>query len=343
MFEANTLREALPRLKESLPPGWRVTRELLEPASGPDAFVDITGPDGKTARLAVEVKNRFVPRLAPQIREQLARFAPAAGFLVAPFLSVTARDSLQANGLNYLDLVGNCRLVLSSPGLFVQTVGASKDPSPPEATRRSLKGAKAGRVVRALCDFPLPLSISALATFAQVDVSYASRLVEWLNGEAALERRPRGAVEAVDRPNLIRRWAQDYDVLKTNASRAYLEPRGLDHLVRRLTGSNLVPRYAVTGSLAANRVAPTAPARLGMLYVDDFAEAASVLQLKTTSSGANVMLLLPFDEVVFKRTIINNNMILVASSQLAVDLMTSPGRAPAEAEAVLNTLQAPLA
>jgi hypothetical protein len=344
MFEANTLQEALSKLRQSLPAGWSVTRELLEPAAGLDAFVDVTGPDGRTARLAVEAKNRFVPRMATQVREQLARFARCPGLVVAPFFSVAARELLQANGLNYLDLSGNCRLVLASPGLFVQTVGASKDPSPSEATRRSLRGAKAGRVVRALCDFPLPLSISALATSAEVDVSYASRLVEWLAGEAVLERKPRRAVEAVDRPSLVRRWAQDYDVIKTNASRAYLDPRGLEHVTRRLTQRDGVSlRYAVTGSLAANRLAPTAPARLGMIYVDDFAEAASALQLTSTTSGANVMLLVPFDEVVFKRTIINNNITLVASSQLAVDLLTSPGRSPAEAEAVLDTLQGPVA
>ena len=54
------------------------------------------------------------------------------------------------------------------------------DPSPGDAPGRSLRGPKAGRIVRALCDFPTPLSISDLAAKAGVDVSYASRMVEWL-------------------------------------------------------------------------------------------------------------------------------------------------------------------
>ena len=47
--------------------------------------------------------------------------------------------------------------------------------------------------------------------------------MEWLSREAVLERRPRGPVQSVDRPALIRRWAQDYEVLTSNDARSYLE------------------------------------------------------------------------------------------------------------------------
>ena len=47
------------------------------------------------------------------------------------------------------------------------------------------------------------------------------------------------------------------------------------------------------------------------------------------------MLLAPFDDVVFERTTKRDGLTLVALSQLAVDLLTSPGRGPSEAEAIL--------
>jgi hypothetical protein len=179
-----------------------------------------------------------------------------------------------------------------------------------------------------------------LAANAKVDISYASRLVEWLSREALLERRPRGAVESVDRVRLIRRWARDYEVLISNDARAYLDPRGVDNLVGNLSEGAIRGTYALTGSIAANRIAPIAPARLAMLYVDDVEAAAASLKVRPAEAGANVMLLAPFDGVVFERTWKDRGLTIVAVSQVAVDLMTSPGRAPSEAEMILERLAA---
>jgi hypothetical protein len=208
------------------------------------------------------------------------------------------------------------------------------DPSPGDAPGRSLRGPKAGRIVRALCDFPTPLSISHLALKAGVDVSYASRLVEWLAREAVLTRAPRGPVQTVQQAQLIRRWAQDYAVLESNDARSFLDPRGLDNFVKALRESRW--RYAVTGSLAAARIAPVAPSRLAMVYVDDPERAAGSLKLRPADTGANIMLLSPFDSVVFDRTWKDDSTTFVTPSQAAVDLLTSPGRSPAEGEAILE-------
>jgi hypothetical protein len=177
-----------------------------------------------------------------------------------------------------------------------------------------------------------------LAAKAKVDISYASRLVEWLSREAVLERRHRGPVQSVDRAALIRRWSQDYEVLTSNDARGYLDPRGLDNLIRGLSHGAIRGKYALTGSIAANRIAPIAPPRLAMLYVDNVGSAATALKIRPTETAANVMLLAPFDAVVFERTWKNADLTLVAASQAAVDLLTSPGRAPSEAEAILKQL-----
>jgi hypothetical protein len=214
----------------------------------------------------------------------------------------------------------------------------AQDPSPKRQPGRSLRGAKAARIVRALCDFPPPLPISDLAARAKVDISYASRLVEWLSREALVERRPRGPVQSVNRAALIRRWAQDYAVLTSNDARGHLDPRGLDNLTRGLSEGAIRGRYALTGSIAANRIAPIAPPRLAMLYVENVESAGAALKLRPAETGANVMLLSPFDDVVFERSWKDGGLTFVAASQAAVDLLTSPGRAPSEAEAILERL-----
>jgi hypothetical protein len=75
-----------------------------------------------------------------------------------------------------------------------------------------------------------------------------------------------------------------------------------------------------------------------MLYVDHVESMAVALNLRPTETGANVMLLAPFDDVVFERTWKDGGLTFVAASQAAVDLLTSPGRAPSEAEAIFERL-----
>ena len=340
MNEATLVQEASRVLAARLPAGWkqRVKRLESRPQGRPDAILDVTGPDGAKVRLSVEAKMGLVPRAIADLKARLDGYSSDPGLVISPFLSPSTRERLRAENLNFLDLTGNVRLVLTRPGLYVETQGAEQDPSPKRQPGRSLRGAKAARIVRALCDFPPPLPISDLAAQAKVDISYASRLVEWLSREALVERRPRGPVQSVDRAALIRRWAQDYEVLANNDARGYLDPRGLDNLTRGLSEGAIRGRYALTGSIAANRIAPIAPARLAMLYVDNVESMAAALNLRPTETGANVMLLAPFDDVVFERTWKDGGLIFVAASQAAVDLLTSPGRAPSEAEAILELL-----
>jgi len=340
MNEATLVQEASRVLGARLPAGWkqRVKRLESRPQGRPDAILDVTGPDGAKVRLSVEARMGLVPRAVADLKARLDGYSSDPGLVISPFLSGSTRERLRAENLNFLDLTGNVRLVLARPGLYVETQGAEQDPSPKRLPGRSLRGPKAARIVRALCDFPLPLPISDVAAQAKVDISYASRLVEWLSREALVERRPRGPVQSVDRAALIRRWAQDYEVLRSNDARGYLDPRGLANLTRGLSGGAIRGRYALTGSIAANRIAPIAPARLAMLYVDNAESMAAALNLRPTETGANVMLLAPFDDVVFERTWKDVGLTFVAASQAAVDLLTSPGRAPSEAEAILEGL-----
>ena len=119
---------------------------------------------------------------------------------------------------------------------------------------------------------------------------------------------------------------------------AYVDPRGIPALLSNLGG---LKRYAVTGSLAVPD--SVAPARLGMIYVDDVADAADFLKLVPTTFGANVWLLEPYDTVVFERiqkmVIGKNSVFCVAISQVIADLLTSPGRGSLEAEAMIDSLK----
>src|SRR3954468_6827223 len=204
MNDATLVQEASRVLAARLPAGSKqlVTRLESRPQGRPDAILDVTGPDGVKVRVLVEAKTRLVPRAVADLKTRLDDYSSDPGLVVSPFLTRSTRERLRAENLNFLDLTGNVRLVLVRPGLYVETQGAEQNPPPKRQPSRSLRGAKAGRIVRALCDFPPPLPISDLAAQSKVDISYASRLVEWLSREALVERRPRGPVQSIDRAAL---------------------------------------------------------------------------------------------------------------------------------------------
>ena len=192
MNAATLIQGASRALAARLPAGWKQRLTRVEPGSKgrPDGVLEVTGPDGAKARMSVEAKSGLVPRAVADFKTRLNDSDPC--LVVSPFLTRSTRERLRAENLNFLDLTGNIRLVLARPGLYIETQGAEQDPSPKRQPGRSLRGRKAARIARALCDFPPPFPISDLAAQAKVDISYASRMVEWLSREALLERRPRG-------------------------------------------------------------------------------------------------------------------------------------------------------
>jgi hypothetical protein len=290
-----------------------------------------------SGRVRVAAKSRVEPRdvdyLAAAWRPTLDR--PV--LIAAPHLSPRTQERLRDRGFAYADLTGNVRLELAEPGLFIETTGARENPGPGTRDRKSLKGPKAGRLVRALCDFRPPVGLRELAKRAGVDPGYASRVIAFLDREALVSRTMRGSLTAVDWRALLTRWSQEYSPFGRQGATMYLAARGIPAVTERL--KVLKVRYSVTGSWAAAQVAPVAPPRLLALYVDRPRDVEEMLGLRPAEAGANVALLTPLDDVVFARSSVTKDVTIAALSQVAVDLMTSPGRGPNEAEALMDWMQ----
>jgi hypothetical protein len=345
MGNTGLLNRALRLLRERLPPRW-VVEDHQEPR-GPrrgerlDALLDVFGPDGRKGTFVVEAKSQVAAAEAARIAARLdltARDIKAAGtLLVTGYLTPLARERLAASGVSYLDLTGNARIVLDRPAMFIESRGADRDPAPRGREVRSLKGGSAARVVRALCDWTPPLGVRELARRTEVNAGYTTRVLSLLENEALITRDASGGIASVEWRNLLRRWTQDYAVTRTNRTMAYLEPRSVDALLRRL--GEYKGTWALTGSRAIPRAAATAPRRTISCYVESAEQAAEDLGLRSVEAGANVILLEPFDAVVGARTRSESGLTCVAVSQCAADVMTGTGREPSEAEAFLAWMQ----
>lgn len=346
-ISGNTLKKAiLSLLQQRLPPGWKADEKDLLAQNGPKpdyCIVKCSGPHGEQTRIVIAAKASLEPKDAAAMAEKLRAYAENLGpetipLAAAPFLSLSTRQRLKELDMPYADPTGNVRIVASQPALFIETQGAQRNPYRQERPARSLKGAKAGRIVRALCDTMPPFAVRKLASAAGIDPGYVSRVLSLLETEDLIQREPRGPVTMVRWRKLIERWSRDYSFLGSNRVVSYLEPRVLSDLSPRLASAG--QRAAITGSAAAAAVAPIAPTRLLAAYVDSPEEVARRLGLRPAESGANVLLAEPYDGVVFERMQQRGGTPFAALSQTAVDLLTGPGRSPSEAQVLLDWMEA---
>jgi len=348
--EEDVLRRSLDYVAQRLPSGWgfAVAEQARVGSFCVDAVVELRAPDGDRVLLLVEAKRALATRdvtnaleQLERAREKLDRPAEAVLMLVARYLPASTRARIEQRGAAYADATGNLRVVLDRPALFLRDTGAARDPwRGPGRPRGSLKGPPAARVVRALVDFTPPFTVPELVQRSGASTGATYRVVELLEREALIERRPRGQITTVDWRALLERWSANYGFQQSNTVVSCLQPRGLSALAEGLRASPGL-RYVLTGSLAAERFAPYAPSRLAAIYVDRFDEAADRLDLREVDSAANVLLATgDYYDAVYERSQDIDGLRIAAPSQIAVDLLTAPGRGPAEAQALLDWMGA---
>ncbi len=316
-----------------------------------DAVLEIRDPDGVSSDIIVEAKAKPVePRLAAGVASQLKGLsllghdeagrpgAIPATMLVSTYLSPLTRKRLAEAGISYADSTGNLRLTVDRPAVFIESQGADKNPVREERPLRSLKGGRAARVVRGMLDYRAPFGTRELAAETACSPAMVSRVSSLLEPDGIVTKEgPRGRIISVDWEALASRWAMDYDFAPPKVSATWLEPRGAWALLDRLRDASF--RYAVTGSFAVNRLAPITEPRLVALFADDPETAARSLGLRPADTGGNVLIVRPFDPVVFERAEYDNDITYARVTQVLMDLMTGPGRGPAEAEALLEWMR----
>ena len=339
---------ALDALRSCLPDPWasRVETKVRRDDVVLDAVVTLEAPDGSSTRLVVEAKRlvavRDVPDQLTKLRSLIDRagLTEAVPMLVARYLPPSTRDRLEREGAAYADATGNLRVVVDRPALFIRDVGEDRDPwRGPGRPRGTLKGAPAGRVVRALVDFAPPYTVPELVQRAGASTGATYRVVEYLEQEDLLQRTPRGPITRVAWRRLVERWSEDYGFQRSDIVQSLLFPRGVEAIPEALR-TLAEDSYVLTGSLAAQAYEPYAPPRLAMLYVTDSTEVADHLELRAVERGANVVLAANRDEVAFVRAEVIDGVVTAAPSQVAVDLLTGPGRSPSEGRTLLDWMEA---
>jgi hypothetical protein len=158
----NVERQAAEEMKAflaGLPNLTRIHVERHGVTGKPDDGIDLVADGqlaGKPIHRIVEVKSNGQPRMVRSAAEQLHRYmrnhaAHAVPVVMAPYFSKQARDVCRAEGVGYLDFMGNP--LIGSGTIYVER----EVPGQPEPERRALRSLympKSARVLRRLLRAP---------------------------------------------------------------------------------------------------------------------------------------------------------------------------------------------
>lgn len=314
-----------------------------------DGILQIENLAKERARFAIEVKRSFEVRDLSQMVKQLeeARIKIEKSLepmIVARYISKSAQDWLRTNQVSYADSTGNFMLISPSTSTFLMSdSGAKSDPwRGAGRPRNTLKGDSAARVVRAILDKRPPFSIPQIISLAETSSGVTYRVIDYLERENLLstekkviDGKTKRIVIRVDWQKILTTWSNDYSYQKDNSVQNYIEPRGIEEVLRKLKKVN-PDEYVITGSVAANRLAPYAPSKQINLYARYPSELDKILGLRPVQTGANVQIASTSLDVVYERTTKLNGLSYACPSQVAVDLLSGSGRNPSEGEALME-------
>lgn len=323
------IAQATERLRPLLPSGWQVN---VRRSSGGDRL-RLVSPTGETTELAVWAQKDITPRGADELSDP-----PMPGVVVARWLSPRTREILRGRRIGAIDLTGNVELALDSPTVLIRTEGAQRDPNPKPTQAPTLRGPGAWALLRTVAEVEPPFGVRELAEATELDPGYVSRILRVLEEEMLISRTPRGPVTDVDWEGVLRRLITTYSLLGASASTTWVAAGGPDGFLDDISEVKR-PQWAITGSFGAVRLAPVAAPALAVVFTRDPDPLVRAGRLLPADRGANVILVEPYEPMVFKRTWAADGSPYVSVAQLAVDCLTGPGRMPSEGDALLEWMR----
>ena len=322
-------------------PFWKIV-SIDRERNGVDFVVNLA-LNNKKQTLIVEFKNNGQPRMAREAVNQLIRYRDsypnAYSVFMAPYISPQAAEICLKDGIGYIDYAGNC--YLSFGQVYIEQTGRPN----PFKTRRnltSLYSPKASRVLRVLMNNPGRIwKTQDLANEARVSLGQVANVKKLLLDREWITQQD--GFSLTEPWKILEEWSNAYTYRKNQVSNFYSLKSVSDieaDLARVCSEKGI--EYALTGFSGAARFAPAVRYNRAMAYVYNMPEdVVSLLDLKEVESGANVMLLEPYDEGVFYGTQVIDDIRIVSPLQIYLDLKGYKGRGEEAAEVLLRDVIKP--
>ncbi len=313
--------------------------------SGTDLCATLALPGGVCQKLVVQAKTSGQPRSVReacfQLQNHLEEQPDAYGVVLAPYITPVSAEICRHAGFGYVDLAGNCRL--STGAIYIERRG-QPNPFIRKAQIYNLYKPVASRVLRVLLHHPpTPWKLKELAKEASVSLGHAHNVKqalldrEWIAGESK-------TITLTQPEAVLAEWAGRYNFRNNEVLEYYCaeEAPAIEKVLAEMAGAS-EPKIAMTGFSAAARMAPVVKHQRVTAYVSgNLQEILKKLNLKKVTSGANVMLLKPYDAGVFYGLQRVAGLPIVSPVQAYLDLKGYRGRGEEAADELLEKVLRPL-
>lgn len=305
-----------------------------------DLKIDVKTKTGKKFSILAEMRSPGQPRYIRAAVSQLTDFIGIQknvyGIIGAPFLSEESKQICRDAGFGFIDLAGNCYVHYNT--IHIQIEGKPNL----DSINRPLKtifSPKSTRVIRVLlCQLNISWYVKDLAKEANLSLGQVSNLKKRLLEYEWIEETEDGKFHLVNPEALLNNWADKYNY-RMNEIRSFYAMQGpgeIENVLADYLNKNNV-KYAFTLSSGAIRVAPFLRYQKASCYIEHgFDQIARDLGLKEVPTGANVILMEPYDEGIFYGLQEIEGANVVSDIQLYLDLKSSKERTEEAAEFILN-------
>jgi DNA-binding HxlR family transcriptional regulator len=339
------IKEELLRRISDLLPNLKVTditeRERISKRTVPDLILEVkTGNTQKN--LLIEIKSIGEPKVVMnaifqlnKLREELLDTYPV---FTAPFIGERSREICVEEGIGYIDLSGNAYLQFDS--VLIDRISKNSSKIERENTR-NIFSTKATRVLRTLLERPQDRKrIKDIAKTCDMSPSGVYYVLNQLENKGYVARTETKEIRVIEPKRLLLDWGNNWTGEKSPAERYFSFARSVEELMEKITlsATKLRCEYAFTGMAGASLVAPFVRFTDVWLYLlDDSKKLIEDLDLRPVSTGANVVILDPYDKGVFMGEREIRGKKVVSDIQLFLDLYRNPARGKEQAERILDT------
>lgn len=294
---------------------------------------------GNPKYLLIETKTNGQPRYARQAVNQLLIIQKDMkednyGIFMAPFISSEAAQICKMNNIGYADFAGNCYFSFSN--VFIQKEG-NPNPYTKEQNLKSLFNPKSERLIRVLLTGgPKEWKVADIAMAADVSFGLVSRVKKYLADREWIVSETIG-FRLVKPFKLLDAWVEQYHYRK-NDVKEYYSILSVSEIEEKLMAYSTKSgfRAGLTGFSGGARIAPAVRYQRVMAYAENIEKFAEFMELKQVTSGANVLILDPYDEGVFYGSQYVGSDLIVSPIQIYLDLMSVSGRGEEAAEVIME-------
>jgi hypothetical protein len=286
--------------------------------------------DGQERHILVEAKVSAEPRFLRQTIAQLQHYMESLsapyGLILAPSISPRGAKLCEEQGIGYVDLHGNAFIKFA--GIFIKTSAASKRPRRP-GRASSLFAPVSSRLVRALLTEPeRRWKLQELAEATRMSLGQAHKVKQSLLDQEFIRADRKRRLFLQDPSGLLDAWRESYRYEQNDVLQLFSleKPPAIEESVKQYCENKRI-RYALTLFSGASKLAPFVRYNVVSFYViGDKEELLQDLRFKPVDSGANVLILSPYDEGVFYGLRKSQSYNVVNPIQLYVDLYNYGGR-----------------